>query len=138
MGFFNILILIFFSTQFNNNKKKVSNLWVQPDPCGLGWVGLMWWIGLGWIFFDPPWRVGSKNLLNPTQPDPCTPLVNLILLFSICGQFSHYINLQIKNANVTINLYNEHTWSLRDNKIILKKFNSYFLKNHLNIIKKST
>ena len=68
MGFFNILILIFFSTQFNNNKKKLSNPRVQPDPCGLGWVGL------GWIFFDSPWWVGSKNPLNLTQPDPCTPL----------------------------------------------------------------
>ena len=30
---------------------------------------------MGWIFFDPPWRVGSKNPLNLTQPDPCTPLI---------------------------------------------------------------
>ena len=51
------------------------NPWVQPDPCGLGWVGLMWWVGLGWIFFDPLWWVGWKNPLNPTQPNPCTPLL---------------------------------------------------------------
>ena len=56
----------------------MSNPWVQPDPTWpmwveLGRVGFMWWVGLGWIFFDPPWWVGSKNLLNPTQPDPCTP-----------------------------------------------------------------
>ena len=32
------------------------------------------WVGLNWIFFDPPWWFGSKNHLNPTQLDPCTPL----------------------------------------------------------------
>ena len=52
----------------------------RPNPThvnwvGLGWVGLMWWVGLGWIFFDPPWWVGLKSPLNPTQPDPCTPLI---------------------------------------------------------------
>ena len=35
------------------------------------------WVRLGWVefFFDPPWWVGSKNPLNPTQPEPCTPLL---------------------------------------------------------------
>ena len=39
---------------------------------GLGLVGLMWWVGLGWIefFFYPPWQVGSKNPLNPTHAHP--------------------------------------------------------------------
>ena len=42
----------------------------------VGWVGLDLCDGLGWVefFFYPPWWVGSKNPLNPTQPDPCTPL----------------------------------------------------------------
>ena len=37
------------------------------------WVGLDLCDGLCWVkfFFDPPWWVGSKNPLNPTQPDPC-------------------------------------------------------------------
>ena len=42
----------------------------------LVWVGLDSCDGLGWFefFFDPSWWVGSKNPLNLTQPDPCTPL----------------------------------------------------------------
>ena len=30
------------------------------------------WVGLGWVefFFDPPWWVGLKNLLNPTHARP--------------------------------------------------------------------
>ena len=35
-----------FSNKFNKNsgkkKKKLSNRWVQPNPCGLGWVGFFW------------------------------------------------------------------------------------------------
>ena len=51
--FFNILIFIFFSTQFNNNSnnKNLSNPWVQPDSCGLGWVGLDLYDGLDWVEF---------------------------------------------------------------------------------------
>ena len=46
---------IFFSTQFNNNsyKKKLSNPWVQLDPCELRWTYVMGCVGLN--FFDPPW-----------------------------------------------------------------------------------
>ena len=43
----------------------MSNPWVQPDPCGLDLCD-----GLGWIFFYPPWWVGSKNPLNPTHAHP--------------------------------------------------------------------
>ena len=28
------------------------------------------WVGLGWIFFHPPWWVGSKNPPNPTHAHP--------------------------------------------------------------------
>ena len=58
---------------------NLSNLWVQSDPtdpCGLGWTYVMGWVE---FFFDPPWWVGSKNSLNPTQPDPCTPLVMIYM-----------------------------------------------------------
>ena len=77
MGFFNIFIFIFFSIQFNNNynKKFVKPMGsTQPNPTRVGWVGHS--DGLGWVefFFDPPWWVKSKNLLNLIQPDPCTPL----------------------------------------------------------------
>ena len=51
-----MFIFIFFSTQFNNNNNNnnLSNSWVQPDPCELGWVGLNWtyvtsWIGLNFF-----------------------------------------------------------------------------------------
>ena len=39
---------IFFSAQFNynSNKKKLSNPWVQPNP-----TQLMWVVGLGWVEF---------------------------------------------------------------------------------------
>ena len=36
----------------------------QPNLICVGWVEL--------DFFNPPWWVGSKNPLNPTQPEPCT------------------------------------------------------------------
>ena len=39
----------------------------RPNPTHVGWVGSN--------FFDLPWWVGSKNPLNPTQPNPCTLLV---------------------------------------------------------------
>ena len=72
---FNILIFIFFSTQFNNNNnnKNLSNPWVQLNPCELGWVGLGWTYVMGWVglnFFDPPWQVGSKNPFNLTHAHP--------------------------------------------------------------------
>ena len=51
-------------------KKKNSNPCVQSDPCELGWVGLLHWVGLVWVefFFNPPWWVGLKKT---PQPDPC-------------------------------------------------------------------
>ena len=70
--------VIFFSAQFNNNsnKKIIQPMGsTRPNPTHMSWVGLMWWVGLGWIFFNLSWRIGSKNPLNSTQPDPCTPLV---------------------------------------------------------------
>ena len=39
----------------------------RPNPTHVGWVGSN--------FFDLLWWVGSKNPLNPIQPNPCTPLV---------------------------------------------------------------
>ena len=44
-------------------------MWIELDLCD-GWVGL--------IFFDPPLWVKSKNPLNPTQSDSCTPLQMII------------------------------------------------------------
>ena len=64
---FNLIIIII----------NLSNPWIQPDPCGLGWVRLMRCVELGWIFFNPPWWVGSKNPFNPTQPNLCTSLINI-------------------------------------------------------------
>ena len=60
----------------------------RPTWGGLGWSGLdlcdgLGWVGLGWIFFNLPWWVGSKNLLNPTQPDPCTPLAMALFSFMV-------------------------------------------------------
>ena len=54
----------------------------RPNPTHVGWVGSGWTYVMGWVglnfFFDPPWWVESKNPLNPTQPDPCTPLLQMI------------------------------------------------------------
>ena len=61
---------IFFSAQFNNNSNKKNFQPIgstQPNPTQPIWVRLN-------FFFDPPWWVGPKNPLNPTQPDPCTSL----------------------------------------------------------------
>ena len=71
---------IFFSTQFNNNSNKKNCpthelIPIQPDPCELGWTFVMGWTGLN--FFNSPWWVRSKNLLNLIQPDPCTPLTTI-------------------------------------------------------------
>ena len=51
----------------------------RPNPIHVGWVGPLWWVGLGWIFFNPLWRVGLKNPVNLTQPDPHTPLGSAII-----------------------------------------------------------
>ena len=45
---------IFFSAQFNNNnKKKYCSTHgfspTQPNPCGLGWIYVMDWIGLNFF-----------------------------------------------------------------------------------------
>ena len=50
----------------------------RPNPTHMGWVGLNLCDGLGWIFFDPPWWISSKNPFNLTQPDPCTPLEQIL------------------------------------------------------------
>ena len=72
-------------------------MWVRLD-----WVGLMRWVGLGWIEFflthhGGHW-VGSKNPLNPTQPNQCTPLINIG-----CVKTSHFLvfyKLKYKHAKV--------------------------------------
>ena len=67
------VIYIFF-TQFNNNSNKKNCQThgfnpTRPDSTKPVWVGLDLCDRLG-----SPWWVRSKNSLNPTQPDPCTPL----------------------------------------------------------------
>ena len=57
--------------------KKLSNSWIQPNPTRSKWVGLNPWNGLGWIF-NLSWWVGPKKPLNPTQPNPCTPLMKIM------------------------------------------------------------
>ena len=61
---------IFFSAQFNknSNKKKLSNPWVQPNPCGLSWIYVIDWV---WLNFFWPTTVGW---VKKPQPNPCTPL----------------------------------------------------------------
>ena len=68
----------------------------RPNPThvgciGLGWTSMMGWVGLN--FFDLPWWVGSKNPLNPTQPNPCTPLFQIM---------PTYLHLKL---NTTIRLF---------------------------------
>ena len=71
--------------QFNNNNSNFkkncptyrSNL-TQPNPHGLGWTPVIGWVG--WVFFNPPWWVGLKKLLNLIQPDPCTPLIPVYVI----------------------------------------------------------
>ena len=57
---------IFFSAQFNNNsnKKKFSNPWVQPDPCGLGWTYVM-----GWVEFFMTDHGGLGQKIPSTRPN---------------------------------------------------------------------
>ena len=46
----------FFSAQLNNNsyKKIIQPMGsTRPNPTHVGWVELMWWVGLGWIFCWP-------------------------------------------------------------------------------------
>ena len=52
----------------------MSNPWVQPDPTQPRWVRLGW-VGLN--FFNLPSWIKLKNFLNPTQPDPCTLLLDV-------------------------------------------------------------
>ena len=55
---------------------------IRPNLIHVGWVRLDLCDGLGWIelnFFKPPWWVGLKNLFNPIQPDPLTPLFLIIV-----------------------------------------------------------
>ena len=65
---------IFFSAQFNNNSNKKNypthgfNL-TQSNPCGLGWVGLNFFLltMVSWVKKSP-------------QPDLCTPLISISLI----------------------------------------------------------
>ena len=47
----------------------MSNSWVQPDPCGLGWVELDLCNELDWVkfFFTHHSELGQKNLFNLTM-----------------------------------------------------------------------
>ena len=60
--FFSIFFLVFCPTHGFNP--------TQHDPCGLGWTYVMWCIGLGWIFLNSPWWIGSKNTLNLIHAHP--------------------------------------------------------------------
>ena len=62
---------IFFSAQFNNNsnKKKISNPWVQPDPCRLAWLGLDLCDGLGWVDFFFTHYGGLGKKISSTRPN---------------------------------------------------------------------
>ena len=63
----------------------MSNPWVQPDPCGLGWTYVIGWVGLN-FFLNYHDGLGQKNPLNPTHAHPYLWLgFNIIeLLSSIC------------------------------------------------------
>ena len=42
----------------------------QPDPCGLGWVGLDLCDGLGWVEFFLTHHGGLGQKISSTQPNP--------------------------------------------------------------------
>ena len=97
MGFFNILIYLFFSTQFNNN--NLSNPWVQPNPTRPMWVGLDLCDGLGWVEFFLTHHSGFGQKIPSTRPNPTmyTPTQNSTpsktFFCSSCLLFSNLQNL---------------------------------------------
>ena len=65
-------MIYFFSAQFNNNSNKKNCPThgfnpIQPNPCGLGWVGLN-------FFLTHHDGLGKKK---PPQPDPIQPIHTL-------------------------------------------------------------
>ena len=60
------------------------------NPTHVGWVGLMWWVGLGWVefFLTHHGGLGKKILLtrpNPTHAHPYVLLKTYLGLFSLNG-----------------------------------------------------
>ena len=79
MSFFNILIFIFFSTQFNNKKKICQTHGFNPTH--VGWVELGWTYVMGWVrlnfFLTHHDGLGQKipsTRPNPTHAHPYTTL----------------------------------------------------------------
>ena len=58
--------------------KKIVQLMgtTRPNLIYVGWVEPLWWVELGWIFFNSPWWIRSKNPLNPTHAHPWLTLVH--------------------------------------------------------------
>ena len=89
----------------------------------------MGWVGLSWIFFDSPWWIGSKNPLNLTQPDPCTPLNNshvLIFVFNMLWHFLIYVDLLFWRWVYAVNFIIKLVFGCTK---ILEENNKLFLKN---------
>ena len=114
----------FFSTQFNNNsnKKKLSNPWV-----GLGRVGLMWWVGFGWVGFLTHHN-GLGQKISSTRPNLIyTPLnvekakvqTTFFFSFSFFDELKIYFEqtkakkslLRIKYNHIQIRRVNFNTFS---------------------------
>ena len=65
---------IFFSAQFNSNKKNLSNPWVQLDSTQPMWVGLDLCDELGWVEFFLTHHSGLGKKILSTQPNPIRPM----------------------------------------------------------------
>ena len=64
----------------------------------MGWDGLV-------FFFNPPWWIGLKNLLNLTQSDPWTPLtISNVKMF----YFIYFINFKFIHGLLILPCYGEH------------------------------
>ena len=108
-GFFLIyLYLYFFSTQFNNNKKKyLSKWWVQLDPCGLDWTYVMDLVGLN-FFLTHHGGLGQKLPLtrpNPTHAHPKTEITVLLKRYEmvmICNTMQVRLNVSCKMGCIHI------------------------------------
>ena len=100
------IYIYIYLVQFNNNsnKKNCPTHEFNPNqhnPCGLGWVRLDLCDRLGWIFFNQPWWVESKNLSHPTQPDPCTPLP-IDLEASLAKIYEYFSIIIFKNISIKL------------------------------------
>ena len=56
----NLIIIIIINPTHGSN----------PTWVVLGWTPVMSWVGLNWIFFNPPWSVGLNKILNLTHAHP--------------------------------------------------------------------